>query len=157
MVDQPTDDPDTVADQELEDRLLRVLADLDNVRKRAARQVEQARADERAAVAALWLPVLDNLDLALAHAAADPASIVTGVQAVRDQALGILERLGFPRRDDLGAPFDPACHEAVADKPATGAEPGTVIDVVRPGYGGGDRLLRPAAVVVARERDGDDA
>ena len=67
-----------------------------------------------------WLPVVDNLERALEHAAADPAAIVEGVQAVRDQALGVLAGLGFPRRDDTGAPFDPARHEAVAARRGPG-------------------------------------
>ena len=71
------------------------------------------RAAERARVAAEWLPVVDNLDLALEHAGGRPGAIVEGVRAVRDQALAVLARLGFPRLDDVGEPFDPARHEAV--------------------------------------------
>jgi molecular chaperone GrpE len=135
---------------ELEDLRLRALADLDNVRKRCAAQVSQAEAEARAAVARQWLPVVDNLDLALEHAEADPASIVDGVRAVRAQALDILARLGFPRRDDRGARFDPARHEAIASRPGPGAEADLVAEVVRPAYGEGDHQLRPAQVVVAR-------
>ncbi|HWN59460.1 MAG TPA: nucleotide exchange factor GrpE, partial [Streptosporangiaceae bacterium] len=102
---------------ELEDLRLRALADLDNVRKRCVAQVRRAAEEARAAVARQWLPVVDNLDLALAHAEADPASIIDGVRAVRTQALDILARLGFARRDDRGARFDPARHEAVASRP----------------------------------------
>lgn len=141
---------------ELRDQLLRALADLDNVRRRAARELAQARAEAWAEVAADWLPVVDNLDLALTHAAADPEAIVAGVRSVRDQALAVLARLGFPRRADVGVPFDPARHEVVATVPAD-APTGTVIDVVRPGYGAEDRPLRPAAVVVARAGDGGEA
>ena len=71
---------------------------------------------ERARVAGEWLPVLDNLELALAHADADPAVIIDGVRAVRDQAAGVLQRLGFPRRDDLGTVFDPSRHDAVGSR-----------------------------------------
>src|SRR4029453_9951868 len=90
---------------EMEDRWRRALADFDNLRKRVARESAQQRDDERAAVAARWLPVLDNLELALQHAAADPASIVSGVQAVHEQALRVLDDLGFPRRSDGNEPF----------------------------------------------------
>jgi molecular chaperone GrpE len=135
---------------ELEDLRLRALADLDNVRKRCAAQVSRAEAEARAAVARQWLLVVDNLDLALEHAEADPASIVDGVRAVRAQALDILARLGFPRRDDRGARFDPARHEAVASRPDPEAEADVVAEVVRPAYGEGDHQLRPAQVVVAR-------
>ncbi len=134
---------------ELNDRWRRALADLDNLRKRYERDSEQQRARERAQVAAAWLPVLDHLELALAHAEADPTSIIDGVRGIRDQALTVLAGLGFPRRDDVGATFDPARHEAVAATPAPYVPAGTVLEVLRPAYGEGERQLRPAAVVVA--------
>jgi molecular chaperone GrpE len=135
---------------EAEDQKLRALADLDNLRKRCATQVERAEADARTQVARQWLPVVDNLERALEHAAADPRTIVEGIQAVRQQALGVLASLGFPRRDDTGATFDPARHEAVAAAYDPRVPPGTVVQVVRPGYGEPDRQLRPAQVVVAK-------
>ena len=135
---------------EAEDQKLRALADLDNLRKRCAAQVERAEADARTQVARQWLPVVDNLERALEHAAADPRTIVEGIQAVRQQALGVLASLGFPRRDDTGAVFDPARHEAVAATYDPRVPPGTVVQVVRPGYGEPDRQLRPAQVVVAK-------
>jgi molecular chaperone GrpE len=134
---------------DMEDRWRRSVAELDNQRKRADRDAGLRREEERGRAAAQWLPVLDNLDLALQHADADPDSIVAGVRAVRDQAIAVLSGLGFPRReDDAGAPFDPARHEAVAAVPDTEHE-GQVLQVVRPGYGVGDHQLRPASVVVA--------
>jgi molecular chaperone GrpE len=133
-----------------QDQKLRALADLDNLRKRGAVQVERAEADARAQVARQWLPVVDNLERALEHAAADPRTIVEGIQAVRQQALGVLASLGFPRRDDTGATFDPVRHEAVATASDDRVPPGTVVQVVRPGYGEPDRQLRPAQVVVAK-------
>jgi molecular chaperone GrpE len=125
------------------------LADLDNMRKRFERELARERDAQRGRVAAEWLPVVDNLDLALEHAAADPAALVEGLQAVRDQAIAILARLGFPRFEDVGDLFDPQRHEAisVADSDAPS---GTVVTTVRPGYGADDTILRPAAVVVAR-------
>jgi molecular chaperone GrpE len=135
---------------EAEDQNLRALADLANLRKRCAAQVERAEADARAQVARQWLPVVDNLERALEHAAADPRTIVEGIQAVRQQALGVLASLGFPRRDDAGATFDPARHEAVAATYDPRVPPGTVVQVVRPGYGAPDHLLRPAQVVVTK-------
>ena len=133
-----------------EDLRLRALADLDNLRKRCAAQVSRAVADTQAAVASEWLPVVDNLDRALAHSQADPDAIIEGVRAVRDQAQGILARLGFPRRDEAGVKFDPARHEAIAVQADTDAEAGTVIEVVRAGYGDREHQLRPAQVVVAK-------
>jgi molecular chaperone GrpE len=135
---------------QMEQRWRRAVADFDNLRKRVARESAQHRDDERARVAAQWLPVLDNLELALQHAAADPSSIVSGVRAVHDQALAVLAELGFPRRTDVNEPFDPSRHEAVAVLPDAEAEPGTILQVIRPGYGTDERLLRPAAVVVAK-------
>jgi molecular chaperone GrpE len=101
-------------------------------------------------VAAEWLPILDNLELALAHAQSDPTAIVQGIHAVRDQALAVLTRLGFPRRNDKGEHFDPTRHEAVSAVADPDIEPGTIVHVVRPGYGGDEHQLRPAAVVVAQ-------
>jgi molecular chaperone GrpE len=134
---------------ELEDLHRRAVADLDNLRKRTALRAHRDRDDERSAVVAHWLPVLDNLDLALAHADADRRSIVDGVRAVREQALKVLDQLGYPRFGEVGEAFDPARHEAVAAVPGPDAPAGTVVQVVRPGYGDGVRMLRPAAVVVA--------
>jgi molecular chaperone GrpE len=134
---------------ELEDRWRRALADLDNLRKRYARELERERAAERARVAAQWLPVVDDLDRALAHAAEDPGAVTEGVRAVRDHALAVLARLGYPRYEEVGVPFDPARHEAVQAVPDAEAAPGTVVEVLRPGYGREDHWLRPAAVAVA--------
>ena len=136
---------------ELEDLRLRALADLDNMRKKCASQVSRAEAETRARVALQWLPVVDNLERALAHAQADPGSIVDGVRAVRNQAVSVLAQLGFARRDDdLGAEFDPVRHEAIASREDPSAPEGSIVEIVAPGYGEGDRQLRPAQVVVAR-------
>jgi molecular chaperone GrpE len=135
---------------ELEDLRLRALADLDNLRKRCATQVARAEAETQAAVAREWLPVVDNLERALAHSSADPAAIIDGIRAVREQALSVLARLGFPRRDDTGTRFDPVRHDAVATRADPAAPDGSVVEVVRPAYGEGDHQLRPAQVVVAR-------
>ncbi|HEY4397694.1 MAG TPA: nucleotide exchange factor GrpE [Acidimicrobiia bacterium] len=135
---------------DLEDRWKRALADIDNLWKRFAREVDRVQADERARVVADWLPVVDNLELALDHAGADPDAIVEGVRAVHEQAMAALARLGFVRRGEVGERFDPARHEAVSTVTDAAAPPGTVVHVVRPGYGEGDRQLRPAAVVVSK-------
>lgn len=134
---------------ELEERLLRAAADMDNLRKRMAKEIER----ERARATAEWLPVLDNLELALRHAKADPDAVLDGLRAVHEQALAVMNRLGYPRQDDEGALFDPERHDAVATVPATSIRPGTVAEVVRPGYGERERRLRPAAVVVATKGD----
>ena len=138
--------------EELEDRWRRALADLDNLRKRYARELPREREAERAKVAAAFLPVVDNLELALAHAGADdPGAIVSGVRAVRDQAVEVLRSLGYPRYEETGVPFHPEQHEVVSvvDEPDTTA--GTVVRVLRPGYGKPGHQLRPAAVAVSRK------
>jgi molecular chaperone GrpE len=156
MVDEPVDDGPSQRElgevtADLEDRLRRSVAEVENLRKRCARQVADERVAERARVATEWLPVVDNLERALEHAGAgDP--VVDGVRAVRDQAVGVLARLGFPRHAETGVPFDPYRHEAVGVVGNTDAAPGEVAEVVRPGYGDGPALLRPAAVLVAADR-----
>ncbi|MEU9896006.1 nucleotide exchange factor GrpE [Streptomyces phaeochromogenes] len=144
------DDEHAVALREAEDRWRRALADLDNQRKRHARELEREAAAERARTAAAFLPVIDNLELALSHATADPDAIVEGVRAVRDQAVNVLERLGYPRHAETGVPFDPARHEVVGVVQDPDADPNTVVQVLRPGYGEAERQLRPAAVTVAK-------
>jgi molecular chaperone GrpE len=139
---------------ELEDRWRRALADLDNLRKRYARELLSERATERDQVAAAFLPVVDNLELALAHAGSDPDAVTEGVRAVRDQAVQVLERLGYPRVDAVGVPFDPLLHEVMQVVTLPDDRPeGRVEQVLRPGYGRAERLLRPAAVAVGRRRE----
>ncbi|KIF75699.1 hypothetical protein QR77_20995 [Streptomyces sp. 150FB] len=140
--------------EDFRDRWMRALADLDNTRKRQVKDLARERAAERARVAAAWLPVVDNLDLALAHATeSDPGSIVDGVKAVRDQAVTILTQLGYPRIEQTGVPFDPLLHEAVGVAEDPEAEPGTVIEVLRPGYGEAGSQLRPMTAVVSKRQE----
>ncbi|MFC4530050.1 nucleotide exchange factor GrpE [Sphaerisporangium dianthi] len=151
----PAEDVDAkIAD--LEDRWLRSAAELDNLRKRVARDAERIRSEERARTVREVLPVVDNLDLALRHGDAEAGAVVEGVRAVRDQAVATLARLGFERHEELGVPFDPVHHEAVGTVADPGVPAGTVAGVVRPGYGDGERQLRPAAVIVAVAPDRPD-
>ena len=133
----------------LESQLRRALADLDNLRKRFDREIARQLAVERATVTAEWLPVVDNLERALEHAVVNPEAVVEGLQAVRDQAVATLDRLGYPRYDDVGHPFNPERDEAVGTTVAD-APQGTVVVAVRPGYGTSEHILRPAAVIVSR-------
>ncbi|TDC92021.1 nucleotide exchange factor GrpE [Actinomadura sp. 7K507] len=135
--------------EELEDLRRRALADLDNLRKRMTRELEAQRRAQRAEVTAAWLPVLDDLERALQHAESDPASVIEGVRSVRDRAVATLRDLGYPRRDDLGVPFDPTRHEAVAVRTDPDVPPGTVVEVHQPGYGDDENQLRPALVSVS--------
>jgi molecular chaperone GrpE len=137
---------------ELTDRWRRTAAELDNFRKRSARESAQQRTEEQARVLSVWLPVLDNLELALEHAGSDSDGFVEGVRSIRDQALAVVDGFGYPRVDDLGEQFDPNLHEAVGTAQSADHKPGTVVHVVRPRYGRKERVLRPAAVIVAAEQ-----
>jgi molecular chaperone GrpE len=136
--------------KELEDRWLRALAEVENLRKRYERELRREREAERARAVAALLPIVDDIERALAHADADPASVIQGVRAVRDKAVDVLSRLGYPRDDQTGVPFDPSRHEVVAVVDDPGTDPGTVLEVLRPGYGDAQRQLRPASVAVSR-------
>lgn len=134
--------------QDLENQLRHALADIDNLRKRYEREAARERSYERARFALEWLPLVDDLERALEHADPDDP-VVEGVRAVRDKALAVLSRFGFPRFDDIGQLFDPQRDEALGQVDSA-AEPGTVVAALRPGYGTSEALLRPAGVVVAR-------
>ena len=138
---------------EIEAQLRRAWADLDNLRKRFDREMVRERASQRASIASMWFPVVDNLERALEHAGTDPDLIIEGVRAVRDQAIAVLAELGFPRFDDIGEPFNPARDEAVGTV-ASDADPGTIVATVRPGYGTSESVRRPAAVIVSKGPEG---
>jgi molecular chaperone GrpE len=130
------------------DQLKRVAADFDNFRKRAAREREEivALANER--LVKELLPVLDDLERALVAAAEhEEARLEEGVQLVYRALAQLLERQGL-KEIDAGGKFDPHVHEALLSQPSE-REEGDVIDVVQKGYKLGERVLRPARVVVA--------
>ena len=138
---------------EAEDRLKRAVADLDNLRKRYVRELDRERAAERSRVAAAWLPVVDNLERATAHTGEQSDAVAEGVRSILGEALQVLEHLGYPRDEESGVPFDPQRHEVIGVVEHADSAPGTVVDVVRPGYGQGSSQLRPAAVVVSRREE----
>ena len=134
------------------DRYLRAVAELDNVRKRAARDVEKARRYGLERLAQALLPVIDSLEAGLAPAEqATAESLLDGKRATMRLINSALEQVGIKELDPHGEPFDPALHEAMAVAPSDNAEPGTVIEVFQKGYSIHDRLLRAARVVVAGE------
>lgn len=137
----------------IEDRWRRSVADLDNLRKRYARELDRERSAERSRVAAAWLPVVDNLERAIAHAGDQSDAVVEGVRSILGEALQVLEHLGYPRDAESGVPFDAQRHEVVGVVEHADHEPGTVVEVLRPGYGQGSSQLRPAAVVVSRHEE----
>jgi molecular chaperone GrpE len=134
----------------LEDRWRRAVADLDNLRKRYARELDRERATERFGVASAWLPIVDNLERAISHAGDQSDAVVEGVRTILGQAQQLLEQLGYRRDAEAGVPFDPVRHEVVGVVDQPDSAPGTVVEVLRPGYGEGATQLRPAAVVVSR-------
>ncbi len=163
--------------EEKQDRLLRVLADADNVRRRAQRDREEYVKYANEALLRDLIPVLDNLDRALEAARAamavraagrstaetsgettdGAASVVEGVELIQRELLKVLERAGVTRYGALGQPFDPTRHEAVARVVSTEAPPDTVVAEQLPGYLLQGRVLRAALVAVAAAPDEDAA
>lgn len=137
----------------LEDRWRRAVADLDNVRKRYARELDLERTTERSRVARAWLPIVDNLERAISHAGEESSAVVDGIRNILREAVQVLERLGYPRDTEVGIPFDPERHEVVGVVDDPDKATGTILDVLRPGYGEGSRQLRPAGVVVSRREE----
>jgi molecular chaperone GrpE len=128
---------------------LRLAADFDNYRKRVAREqvAWTSRANER--LLNELLPVLDDLERALGAAAAhEEAKLEEGVRLVHRSLLGLVERHGLSEIETEGA-FDPHVHEALLAQPGEGAEEGSVLQVLQKGYRLGDKVLRPARVIVA--------
>jgi molecular chaperone GrpE len=133
------------------DQALRAVAELENVRKRAARDVEQAHRYAVEKLAQELLPVRDSLELAVANAGrGDPASLVAGQEATLKLLAKAFERFSIQVLDPVGEPFDPERHEAMVLQESATAAPDSVLTVVQPGYELNGRLLRPARVIVAR-------
>jgi molecular chaperone GrpE len=136
----------------LRDQLLRTAADFDNFRKRSRRELGETEKRAREDLIKELLPVFDNLERATAHAetATDVKPLADGIALVKRQFLDTLSKIGIERIKSQGEPFDPAFHEAVQQFETTDHPPGTVIHEVQAGYKQGDKLLRPAVVVVAK-------
>jgi len=127
----------------------RVQADFENYRKRAAREQERLVAHAHERVVRDLLPVLDDLERALEAAERhEEAQLVEGVQLVEKALRRVLEKEGLVEIETEGA-FDPHVHEAVLTQPRDGAEAGSVVEVLQRGYRLGDRVVRPARVIVA--------
>jgi molecular chaperone GrpE len=139
---------DTDARAEADDRHLRLLAEFENFRRRAAREHEAARREGRRSALLPLLAVLDTFERALGAGSAD-RDFYEGVAATHRLFLDALREAGAAPIESVGRPFDPNVHEAVATAPADGVPPGTVAREVRRGWRLGDELLRPAQVVVA--------
>ncbi len=158
------DPPDRLAEVEAErdkikDQLLRTAADFDNFRKRAKRDVEDAAARSREEILRELLPIIDNLERAVAAAenATDPKSVAEGVTMVLKQFEDVGNRIGIERVKSVGERFDPQIHDAVQQMESAEHESGTIVSEVLPGYSLRGRLVRPSMVVVARPPAGQSA
>jgi molecular chaperone GrpE len=127
----------------------RVQADFDNYRKRALRDQERLVAHAHERLVRELLPILDDLERALEAAEAhEEAKLVEGVQLVEQSLRAALVKEGLAEIETDGA-FDPHVHEAILTQPGNGAEPGSVLQVLQRGYRVGDKVVRPARVIVA--------
>ncbi len=144
-VESPTRPADGV---DWKSKALELQAEMDNFRKRQQRRAEEAIAQEKERLLTRFLSVADNLGRALAHADEPTAGLYQGVELTHRELMRILEVEGVSRLESVGQPFDPTLHEALATMPAE-AEPETILEEVEAGYRLGDKLLRPAKVVVA--------
>jgi molecular chaperone GrpE len=152
---EPEPDPLEVAKAEvarIRDQLIRTAADFDNFRKRSRREVSDAEGRGRDEVFRELLPVFDNLERAVqaSEGTTDIQALADGIRMVMKQFVDTLGRMGIERVSAVGKPFDPALHEAIQHLETTEYPPGTIAAEAQPGYKYGDRLLRPALVVVAK-------
>ncbi len=144
---------------ELKDQRLRALAELENTRRRAEREKQDASQFAVTRFARDMLTVADNFSRALAacppekREAADPQvkGVIEGVEVTERQLLAAMEQHGVKIIDTTDAKFDPNLHQAVAEVPGEGKAPGTIVHVIQTGYTLNGRLLRPAMVTVARK------
>jgi molecular chaperone GrpE len=132
----------------MEDRWKRALADLDNYRKRSAREIDRRVQEARDAAVRDWLEAVDSIERALAAQPANPNA--DGLRAVLEQMEAILDRQGVQRIGAPGEAFDPQRHDAVAVRETDEVPDRTVLEVARSGYARGGDVLRPAQVVVSR-------
>src|SRR5690349_7708639 len=137
--------------EEYLDGLRRSQADFINYKRRSAQEQQEARVAAQAAVIERLLPVLDDLGRALDSAPAEFAdqSWVEGILLVRRRLFSTLEQMGVRQVGKVGEAFDPNVHDALMTQSGTGSPMGTVVQVTRSGYVLGDRIIRPAQVIVA--------
>lgn len=140
--------------QKNRDQLLRIAADFDNYKKRSRREIGDAVKVAREELLRELLPVFDNLERASSHAgtATDTKALADGISMVQRQFIDVLGKLGIERIQSAGQPFDPAVHEAVQHLETSDFAPGVVAAELQAGYRSGDRVLRPALVVVAKAK-----
>ncbi len=157
---EPSGDPLADARAEtakMKDAWLRTAADFDNFRKRARKEMEDARRNGREDLLRAVLPVFDNLERAIqsAQRTSDVKAMADGLAMVQRQFVEALGREGISRVPTVGQPFDPGVHEAIQQVETSDHPPGTVLAEVQPGYTQGERLMRAAMVVVAKAKASD--
>lgn len=140
---------------EFKDNWLRTAADLDNYRKRAARERIEAIQFANVGLIQKLLPILDNFEMAQAAAQNSKdekiSSLQSGVAMIQKQLRDVLVEAGLEEIDATGKPFDPTLHEAISQQETADISEGNVVQQVRKGYKLRERLLRPAAVIVAKK------
>ena len=154
---EPTDLEKAHAERDrMREQLLRIAADFDNFRKRSRKEIEEVRRRSIEDTLREFLPVVDNLERAAGAMtdATEVAAVSEGVHMVLRGFEDIANRLGLKRVPSVGNLFDPACHDAIQQEETNEHAPGTIMAEVVPGYYLGERLLRPAMVVVARPPTG---
>ena len=147
MPSSPVSEDEPGARQAEDERYLRARADLENYRKRAGQEVERRVAEQADRLLLEWIEAVDSVDRALGMQPSD------GLRSVLDQMEAILARQGVERVGTAGERFDPESHEAISVRESDEVPDGTVVDVARSGYRRGERVLRPAQVVVSRDGD----
>lgn len=143
---------------DLKDKLLRAMAEAENIRRRAERDTKDASQYAVASFAREMLAVADNFTRAIAACGDLPADldpkikgVFDGVSATERQLLSTLERFGVKAIDTADGKFDPHLHQAIAEVPGSGKPKGSIVNVVQTGFTIGERLLRPAMVTVAAD------
>ncbi len=142
---------------EFEERYKRALADSQNIQRRAVENEREARRQGASGVLQAIIPILDNFELALSHEVADPGAkqVIDGIRAIQASLLDALSRHGVGViKPEVASDFDPMRHEALIQQAADGAPAGTVSGVIQIGYTLGERVIRPAKVMVAPEDAG---
>ncbi|MFW2387194.1 MAG: nucleotide exchange factor GrpE [Polyangiales bacterium] len=136
----------------MRDQLLRIAADFDNFRKRSRKEIEEVRRRTIEDTLREILPIVDNLERAseAMEGATEVSAVSDGVHMVLRGFEEVAERLGLKRVPTTGNLFDPTCHDAMQQQETAEHAPGTIVAEVVPGYFLGERLLRPAMVVVAK-------
>ncbi len=150
----PADEPDEIEKLKDEiasekDRNIRLLADFDNFRRRVTREKNETYQRAAEATIAEFLPVLDNFDRAIGQAPGAGDAFADGVRMVYGQLSEVLSRAGVTPVEAIGAAFNPAEHEAIAYQPSAEAPEGQIIYEAKRGYRMGDRIIRPASVIVS--------